>query len=104
MTQAEAQLVKQERKRLQLDNHDWSSEPFVADRDLYEMSPHMVERFRMSNVWVYDIKAMGYRNIDHADNSTWFIEYLMARVSDGSILPEDMHAELAKMPVYGKSK
>lgn len=103
LTKAEAELVRQNRKRLQLDNHDWSSEPFIGDRDLFEMSPHVAGLFRLSNTWVRDEKTLGCRNIAHPDNTSWYMEYLMGQMSLGLLAPEDVHEKLTNLPAYTKS-
>ena len=102
ITLAEADLVLRNRHRLKLDNHDWNSEPWVRDVDLWEMSAPVAERIVMSDVWIRDYLALCYRNIRHPDNQQWYLEWLAGQLGLGAITHDEMHARIAKMPVYGK--
>ena len=70
LTPAERQHIKRERYRIMLDDVDWAHEAYVAEQQLFEMSPHMRDRF-MPPTWHYDMAAQIFRNADHPLNEDW---------------------------------
>lgn len=104
VTEAEAALVVQNRKRLKFDNTDWSKEQYLNDRDIIEMSFYVVERLLTSSVWIRSDCMSCYVNIAHPDNKDWYLEYLQGLVSTGVIKVEEVPGALRKLPVYSRKE
>ncbi len=107
VTEFEAAFLQMERERLALDSRDWAAEPFISDLQIAKMSPGAVQWKVMVNIgeyWLRDECHMIYRNIRHPDNQVWYMEHLMTRVARGELMAYEVHAELAKLPVYSKQE
>jgi hypothetical protein len=60
VTEAERDYVLANRARIELDNRDWSKEPFVTDKQLLEMSMHVASTTFID--WPYEPKTFRHIN------------------------------------------
>ena len=102
VTEAEAELIKQERHRLALESRDWNNEPHVDDKDLKIMSAGFVLTHFLTqpNVWIYSLCEQRYINVTHPGNATWYMEYLMAKCLAGEMRYDEMPERLRMSKVY----
>ena len=73
--------MKRARRRIELDNRDWTKEPFITHKDLHDMSPWRVRQV-LDARWVMDLTCMVYRNTTHPDNAEWWeLEKMATKVA-----------------------
>lgn len=102
ITKAEQELILRERVRIRLDTWEWSKEPFIADCQLIEMSEHAAWQAILSQpaVWHRDDLRAVYRNINHPDNTAWFMEQISQQLLDGTLKPDEVNEKLRMLPAY----